>query len=403
MATQLSLSMERHLFDAICSTSALRRAFKDVRRNKGVPGVDGVTVQAFESSLEENLRQLREELINWHYKPHPVRRVNIPKADGGTRKLGVPSVRDRVLQTSIKLALEPLFDPKFSKSSFGFRPSLGQRDALKQAKQIVNTGRDWTVDIDLSQFFDEISHDRLIGRMGKFIEDKRVLRLIGLTLRSGVMENGVTQTSAKGSVQGSPLSPLLSNIVLDELDKELEKRGHQFCRYADDLVTFVATPRAGERVMKSLTTFIERKLKVNRDKNRVVPTRLMKFLGMTIIAGTIAISQVSVNRAMSKVKELTPRNSPQPIELSIKGINSWYKGWSGYYLMSEYPSQLRKIEAHLRRRLRARWLVQQKGSRHTANNLIKKGVKRQIVYRHIYSHKGLWALSHSPRSIEDCQ
>ena len=284
----------------------------------------------------------------------------------GTRKLGVPSVRDRVLQTSIKLVLEPTFDPLFSKSSFGFRPGLGQKDALEQAKQIVNTGKDWTVDIDLAAFFDEINHDRLIHRMGKFIADKRILRLIGLTLRSGIMENGITQMSQKGSVQGSPLSPLLSNIVLDELDKEMEKQGYEFCRYADDLVTFVTTPQEGERVMKSLSTFIERKLKlkVNREKSRVVSTKLMKFLGMTIIAGTLAISQVSLNRAMSKVSELTPRNSSLSIEQNIKEINSWYKGWSGYYLVTEYPSQLRKIEAHVRRRLRCRWLLQQKKRRH---------------------------------------
>ena len=243
MATQLNLKLERNLFEDICSLPALRRAFRDVRRNKGAAGVDGVTIQDFELSLEENLRQLREDLINWRYKPLPVRRVNIPKPDGGTRKLGVPSVRDRVLQTSIKLVLEPTFDPLFSKSSFGFRPGLGQKDALEQAKQIVNTGKDWTVDIDLAAFFDEINHDRLIHRMGKFIADKRILRLIGLTLRSGIMENGITQMSQKGSVQGSPLSPLLSNIVLDELDKEMEKQGYEFCRYADDLVTFVTTPQ----------------------------------------------------------------------------------------------------------------------------------------------------------------
>ena len=397
MATQLNLTIERNLFEDICSLPALRRSFEDVRRNKGSSGVDGETIQDFEKSLEENLRQLREELINWRYKPLPVRRVDIPKPDGGTRKLGVPSVRDRVLQTSIKLVLEVIFDPLFSTSSFGFRSGLGQREALEQAKQIVNTGKEWTVDIDLATFFDEISHDRLISRMGKIIVDKRVLRLIGLTLRSGIMENGITQMPTKGSVQGSPLSPLLSNIVLDELDKELEKRGHKFCRYADDLIAFVTTPRAGDRVMKSLTTFIERKLKlkVNQVKSRVVPSKVVKFLGMTIIAGTLAISQISLNRAMSKVKELIPRNSPHSLCQTIKKINSWYKGWSGYYMITEYPSQLNKIEAHARRRLRARWLAQQKKRRHIAENLIRKGVKRRQAYRHIYSNRGSWALSHS--------
>ena len=397
MPTQLNFSLDRDLFRDICSLPALGRAFKDVRKNKGAPGIDGVTVHAFEISLEENLHQLREELINWCYKPQPVRRVNIPKPGGGTRNLGVPCVRDRVLQTSIKLVLEPIYDPTFSTSSFGFRPRLGQRDALDQAKQIVNSGREWTVDIDLAQFFDEIHHDRLISRMGRTIKDKRVLRLIGLTLRSGTMSNGVFDALTKGSVQGSPLSPLLSNIVLDELDKELEKRGHKFCRFADDLVAFVTTPRSGERVMRSLTTFIERKLKlkVNSEKSQVVPTQRMKFLGMTIIAGTLAISLSSMNRAMGKVKELTPRGTSLPIEQSIKRINSWYKGWSGYYLITEYPSQLRKVEAHVRRRLRCRWLAQQKRRRYMAQSLVKRGVKAHNVYRYTHSNRGLWALSHS--------
>ena len=275
MSTQLSLRLERKLFEDICSLPALRRSFKDVRRNKGAAGVDGVTIQEFESSLEENLGQLREDIIGWSYKPSPVKGVEIPKPTGGSRTLGIPCVRDRILQTSIKRVLEPLLDPEFSDSSFGFRRGRSQRSALEQAKRIVNAGKGWTVSLDLAQFFDRINHDRLISRLGKFVEDKRVLRLIGLTLRSGIMRNGVTKYSPEGSVQGSPLSPLLSNVVLDELDKELERRGHQFCRFADDANVFVSTPRAGERVMQSLTTFIERKLKlkVNKAKSEVASSR----------------------------------------------------------------------------------------------------------------------------------
>ncbi len=228
---------EQSLFEQLCSTPYLSAGFKQVKKNKGKPGIDGVSIAEFESRLDEELSQLQQELANWTYQPSPVRRVEIPKPGGkGVRLLGIPTIRDRVVQTTLKLLLEPIFDPHFSPHSYGFRPGRSQHQAVQAALQIVNSGKGYVVDIDLSKFFDRIHHDRLIARMGKKIPDKRILRLIGKMLRSGVMINGIVNPSKEGAMQGGALSPLLSNIVLDELDQELEKRGLEFCRFADDCV-----------------------------------------------------------------------------------------------------------------------------------------------------------------------
>lgn len=391
-------SYQLNLFERICSTEELLKAFKAVRRNGGAPGVDGVTIEEFESRLSEELAQLKKDIENWSYEPSPVRRVEIPKPDGaGIRLLGIPTIRDRVLHAAIKATLEPILDPLFSKNSYGFRPSKNQRQAVEAAQQIAKSGKEWVVDIDLSKFFDRIHHDRLIGRLGKFIDDKRVLRLIGMTLRSGIMSEGVVTIPIEGSVQGSPLSPLLSNVVLDELDKELENRGLEFCRFADDCNIFVRSQAAAERVMSSVGKFIEKRLKlvVNRDKSKVALTQTVKFLGMTIVAGTIAISTQSMAKAMERVKELTPRGTSLSVERSIEKINSWYVGWANYHSMTQYPYQLLTIEAHVRRRLRARIVAQQKKKRHLVEKLVKRGISRKTVARTVYSNKGRWALSYS--------
>lgn len=399
--SQSSLFNETISYERICDLNTLRAAYKAVRSNGGSPGVDQISVEEFGLQREKNLTQLRKELQSWTYKPQPVKRVLIPKPCGKKRPLGIPTVRDRVVQTAIKLILEPHYDPTFSSNSYGFRPGRSQKDALLKAKEIANEGKEWVVDLDLEKFFDRIQHDRLIHRLGIQVEDKGVLRLIGETLRSGVMESGLVTVPEEGSVQGSPLSPLLSNIVLDELDKELEKRGHSFCRFADDVNIFVKTPRAGERVLKSITVFIERKLKlrVNKTKTQVALTSAVKFLGMTIIAGSLLISKVSLDRAMEKVKELTPRSSPIPVEKTIAKVNSWYRGWSGYYLLTEYPSQLGKIEAHVRRRLRAQWLRQKKRDRFRIKGLVKMGVSKKHAFNTILTNRKIWALSHT-RGVE---
>lgn len=402
---QPDLFLDRsRLFEHLCDAENLHAGFRAVRKNQGSPGIDGVTIEQFESRLDEELGQLQKELRDWTYKPQPVRRVDIPKPGkkDELRMLGVPCVRDRTIQATLKLVLEPIFEPLFSNSSYGFRPGRNQRQAVEAAQRIVARGKDYCVDIDLSKFFDRVQHDRLIARLSEQIEDKRILRLIGLTLRSGIMKDGIVSATEEGTVQGSPLSPLLSNVVLDELDKELERRGLEFCRFADDCNAFVGSRKAAERAMANITRFIEGKLKlvVNREKSKVAPTGKVKFLGMTIIAATIAISAASLNRAMAKVKELTPRGTSHHLEQTIEQINQWYGGWANYYGMTQYPSQLRKIEGHIRRRLRARLIDQQRSRRSLFKKLVKRGVRRSLAARQVYSNNRRWALSHA-KAVEN--
>ncbi|MCP4902516.1 MAG: group II intron reverse transcriptase/maturase, partial [bacterium] len=314
---------ENRLFEELCTTEWLAAGFWRVKQNKGSPGIDGVTIAEFESRLDEELSRLQEELASWTYEPSPVRRVEIPKPGGkGIRLLGVPTVRDRVVHAALKELLEPIFEPLFSDHSYGFRPERNQRQAVEAARRIVARGKACVVDIDLSKFFDRIQHDRLITRLSQQVADKRILRLIGLLLRSGIMANGLVTPSTEGAVQGSPLSPLLSNIVLDELDKELERRGLEFCRFADDCNIFVKTPKAAERVMESVCRYIEKRLKlvVNQEKSQVACSDRVKFLGMTIVGKTIAISHKALQTAMAKVKELTPRGTHQKLEQTLEEI-----------------------------------------------------------------------------------
>ncbi len=392
------LTDEQRLFEHLCTTHWLEAGFLRVRKNKGSPGIDGVTIAEFESRLDAELSQLREELESWTYKPSPVRRVEIPKPGGrGIRLLGVPTVRDRVVHATLKRLLEPIFEPLFSEHSYGFRPGRNQRQAVEAARKIVAGGKPYVVDLDLSQFFDRICHDRLVARVGQTIPDKRILRLIGMILRSGILANGLVTPSTEGAVQGSPLSPLLSNIVLDELDKELGRRGLAFCRFADDCNLFVRTPKAAERVMKSISGYIEKRLKlvVNCEKSQVARSDRVKFLGLTIVGATIAISHKALQSAMAKVKELTPKGTHLTLEKSIEQINSWYVGWSGYFAMTYYPAQLKKIEAHMRRRLRSRLVDQQKSRRNLFRKLVKRGVPRRQAAKAVFSNHKRWKLSNT--------
>jgi len=302
-----------------------------------------------------------------------------------------------ILPSEGQLLLEPVFEPHFSPHSYGFRPGRSQHQAVQSAQQIVNSGKPYVVDIDLSEFFDRIHHDRLIARMGQRISDKRILRLIGIMLRSGVMVNGVVNPSKEGAVQGGPLSPLLSNIVLDELDQELEKRGLEFCRFADDCNIFVKSQKAADRVMEKVSQFIEKKLKlkVNREKSQVAKSDKVKFLGFTVVNGVIAIAHKALQAAMSKVEALTPRGTHRTLETTLDEINQWYVGWSAYYGLTYYPSQLRKIEAHIRRRLRSRLVSQQKRRRHLYRKLVKRGVPRRQAAKTVFSQDKRWALSNA--------
>lgn len=389
---------EPRLFENLCSTCYLGIGFILVKRNRGKPGIDGVSIADFEANLDEELSQLQQELSNWTYQPSPVRRVEIPKPGGkGMRLLGIPTVRDRVVQATLKLLLEPIFEPHFSPNSYGFRPGRSQHQAVEAAQRIVNSGKPYVVDIDLSKFFDRIHHDRLIARMGEKVTDKRILRLVGLMLRSGIMINGVVIPSQEGAMQGGPLSPLLSNIVLDELDQELERRGLEFCRFADDCNIFVKSQKAAERVMEKVSQFIEKKLKlkVNQEKSQVALSDKVKFLGFTVVNGTIAIAHKALQTAMEKVKALTPRGTHKALEPALDKINQWYVGWSNYYSLTNYPSQLHKIEAHIRRRLRSRLVSQQKRKQHLYRNLVKRGVPRKQASKTVFSNNKRWVLSNA--------
>jgi len=388
-----------NLFERLCSFPCLRSGFKAVKANGGSPGIDGITIKDFESRLEEELAQLRAELLDWSYKPSPVRKVEIPKPNGGIRVLGVPCLRDRVVQAGLKQLLEPIFDPTFSKSSYGFRPGKNQKEAIESAKAFVQEGKEFVVDIDLSKFFDRINHDRLIHRVRLKVQDKRILRLIGTMLRSGISHDGNVESTLEGTTQGSPLSPLLSNIVLDEMDKELESRGLSFCRFADDCNIFVSSQKAADRVMVSVTKLLEKKMKlvVNQEKSKVDHCSNVKFLGMTIIAGVITltvISSLSMNRAMEKLKELIPQRSSQPIEKVIADYNQWYRGWSSYYEMTSKPQQFKKLESHARRRMRSRLIRNLKRPKYMVRFLKKNGANPRTLNRIYTCHKSWWALSH---------
>jgi group II intron reverse transcriptase/maturase len=302
-----------------------------------------------------------------------------------------------VVQATLKQLLEPLFEPHFSAHSYGFRPGRNQRQAVAAAQRIVTSGKPYVVDLDLEKFFDRIHHDRLIARMRQRVSDPRMLRLTGMILRSGVMADGLVSPTTEGAVQGSPLSPLLSNIVLDELDQELERRGLAFCRFADDCNIFVGSPKAAERVMESICRFIETRLKltVNREKSQVARSEKVKFLGFTVVNGTVAIARKALQSAMGKVKELTPRGTHRTLETTLARINQWYVGWSCFVSLTQYPSQRVKIEAHLRRRLRSRLIEQQKSRRHLYRKLVTRGVSRRAAANAVFSNRQRWALSNT--------
>ena len=391
------LGSSEFLFESLCSESLLKKAFLAVRKNKGAPGVDRITIEQFQSNLNEEIARLYDDLVNWTYQPRPARRVEIPKPQGGTRNLSIPCVRDRVVQAALKSLLEPFFEPLFSERSFGFRPERNAQQAVKMAQSACQKGKDICVDIDLEKFFDKVHHDRLIARVATVIKDKRILRLIGITLRSGIMKQGVFQSTNTGTGQGSPLSPLLSNIVLDELDQELEKRGFEFCRYADDCNIFVSSNVAAKRAMINITEFIENrlKLKVNKDKSKIGKSVKIKFLGFTITRnGCIAISESSMKRAHDKLKDLIPRNKGESLQATLNRFNLWFRGWSNYYGITQFPSQFATIEAHARRRLRAKIIKMSKRPRTLFRKLIKLGTPYQLA-RRVFANTKCWGLSRS--------
>jgi len=368
------------LWDRVWERGNLHAAMKRVERNGGAPGKDGMTVEELRPYLKEHWLEIKEALYQQTYKPSPVRRVEIPKPDGGVRQLGIPSVMDRFLQQAIAQELAPLFEPLFSNHSYGFRPGRSAQQAIEQARKYAQEGHEWVVDIDLEKFFDRVNHDMLMARVARVVKDKRVLKLIRAYLTSGVMVNGVVMDTEEGMPQGGPLSPLLSNILLDDLDKELEKRGHKFVRYADDCNIYVKTQRAGERVMESVKAFLEKKLKlkVNLKKSKVDRATRVKFLGFSFYKRKgevlIRVAARSLERFREKLRRLTKRTRSGKLEEVIEQINRYTMGWVGYFQQANTPSVYERLDQWIRRRLRQMIWKRWKRGRTRYRELVRLGV-----------------------------
>jgi RNA-directed DNA polymerase len=389
------------MMERIVSRENTLRALKRVEKNKGSHGVDQMPVQNLRSHMVENWSDLKSSLLSGTYVPSPVRRVEIPKPDGGVRKLGIPTVTDRFIQQAITQALTPIYDPTFSTCSFGFRPGKRAHDAVKIAQSYIREGYRWVVDIDLEKFFDKVNHDRLMTTLARTITDVSLIKLIRRYLQAGIMENGLTTMNVEGTPQGGPLSPLLSNIVLDELDKELERRGHRFVRYADDCNIYVKSRRAGERVMNAITSFIEKKLKlkVNHTKSAVDRPWRRKFLGFSFTnhkEPKVRISPSSIRRFKKKIRELTSRRWSITMEYRIEELNKYLVGWISYYSLAQTRTIIVGLEAWLSRRLRMiRW-KEWKNPRTRVRNLNRLGVHKDKAYEWGNSRKGYWRIAKSP-------
>lgn len=389
------------LMEQILSRENLIRAIKRVERNKGSHGVDEMPVQNLRAYFLEHWDTMKMDLLSGTYEPQPVRRVEIPKPDGGVRLLGIPTVIDRFIQQAIAQVLSSVYDSTFSDHSYGFRPNRSAHGAVTEAKRLITEGNRWVVDIDLEKFFDKVNHDKLMGQLAKRIEDKRLLKLIHKYLKTGIMINGVVMNSEEGTPQGGPLSPLLSNIVLDELDKELEKRGHKFVRYADDCNIYVKTPKAGNRVMKSVTSFIEEKLKlkVNTSKSAVDRPWKRKFLGFSFThhqAPKVRIAKASINRMKDKIRDITSRSKPYSMEERIQKLNQYLTGWCGYFVLADTPSVFKDLESWIRRRLRMCIWKDWKKPSTKVRKLIGLSIPKGKAYEWGNSRKSYWRISKSP-------
>ncbi|QIZ66325.1 group II intron reverse transcriptase/maturase [Geobacillus subterraneus] len=385
----------------VLSRENLLRALKQVEKNKGSHGTDGMSVKDLRRHLVEHWDVIRRALEEGIYEPCPVRRVEIPKPNGGVRLLGIPTVTDRFIQQAIAQVLTPIFDPSFSEHSYGFRPGRRGHDAVKKAKQYIQEGYTWVVDIDLEKFFDRVNHDKLMGILAKRIPDKILLKLIRKYLQAGVMINGVVMETQEGTPQGGPLSPLLSNILLDELDKELEKRGHKFVRYADDCNIYVRTKKAGERVMKSITAFIEKKLrlKVNETKSAVDRPWRRKFLGFSFTPNKepkIRIAKESIRRMKQRIRTMTSRSKPIPMPERIEQLNQYILGWCGYFSLAETPSVFKELDGWIRRRLRMCQWKEWKLPRTRVRKLQSLGVPKRKAYEWGNTRKKYWRVAASP-------
>jgi group II intron reverse transcriptase/maturase len=388
------------LIGIVCSAQNLNRAYKQEKRNKGVAGIDNVPVGKFADWFTQEGDELVNQILRGEYLPSAVKAVEITKPNGGVRQLGIPTVKDRIIQQAISQVLTPIYEQVFSEHSYGFRPGRNAQQAISQASAYVSEGRKVVVDMDMKSFFDEVNHDRLMHRLSNLIKDKRLLKLIRKYLQSGVMIGGLVHQRLKGTPQGSPLSPLLSNIVLDELDKELEKRGHQFVRYADDFSIFVRSQRAGERVKESICSYLtdKLKLKVNEQKSQVCKSSETKFLGFTILdTGMITIADQSIARLKKKVRELTKRNRGVKFENVISELEPVLRGWFNYFHIAKSKRLLRNLDSWIRRKLRCFRLKQCKRAITLKRFLRSLGVPNWQSWILALSGKGWWRKSGCPQ------
>ena len=369
-------------WEEIWTKENLTQAMKRVERNGGAAGIDGMTAKELRPYLKEHWLEIKEALESGKYRPNPVKRVEIAKPDGGVREIGIPTVIDRLLQQAIAQVLTPIYEQKFSAHSYGFRPGRSAHDAVKAAQEYAQEGKEWVVDIDLEKFFDRVNHDMLMARIAREVKDKRVLKLIRAYLNSGEMINGVKMGTDEGTPQGGPLSPLLSNIILDDLDKELERRGHKFVRYADDCNIYVKTERAGGRVMESVRKFLEEKLKlkVNQKKSKVEKVNRVKFLGFSFYKRKgevlVRVAGRSLERFHTKLRQLTKRTRSGKIEDIIQEINVYTVGWIGYYRLARTPSVYERLDGWIRRRLRQMIWKRWKRGTTRYKELVKLGVPK---------------------------
>src|SRR5271155_3969261 len=387
------------IMEEICERANLKEALRQVRSNKGSAGIDGMTVDKLGDYLKQHWPVIREQLLSGIYEPKPVRRVEIPKPDGGgVRKLGIPTVLDRFVQQAVMQVLQRRWNPTFSQYSYGFRPRRSAHHAVAQAQRYIAQGRGWVIDLDLEKFFDRVNHDKLMSQIAKRVEDKQLLKLIRAFLKAGVMENGLVSPSVEGTPQGGPLSPLLSNLVLDELDRELERRGHRYLRYADDCNIYVRSQRAGQRVMESITRFIthQLKLKVNETKSAVARPQERKFLGFSFSAGPEVkrvIAPKALDRFKRRIREITRRAKGVSMTTTIEELAPYMRGWRGYFGFCETPEVLIGLTRWVRMRLRAAMWRQWKTPRRRREALIELGVRSRLASNTAGSGLGPWYLA----------
>ena len=390
------------MLEEILDIRNVTKALKQVTANKGAGGIDGMQTDELRDYLNANWQTLRTSVLEGSYKPQPVRKVEISKPQGGTRMLGIPTVMDRLLQQAIAQWLSYRYEPEFCMYSYGFREKRNAHQAVLQAQQNLNEGHEWVIELDLEKFFDKVPHDRLMSTLAKKLTDKRTLKLIRSYLTSGIMEGGVCSPRTEGTPQGSPLSPLLSNIVLDELDKELLARGHGFVRYADDCSIYVKSEKSAQRVMESITAYIEKKLKlkVNRTKSKVSRPQDSTLLGFSFYRGKegwqIRIAPKSLDRIRKKMKEKTKRSDPASAKEKIKNMEAVIRGWVNYFAIAKGKSKMGELDELVRTRLRIGMWKQWKKPKTKRIHLIKLGISKQKAYEWSNSRKGYCRIAHSP-------